>query len=102
MTPEECKENGGLGKFAIEVCKYCLDSKDCEIAREGFEKLEEKRQKEKEEKKRLAIKRLGGRAITKKDLICMYCQRNALKCKCKNKSEARFNLRVRNEMRKFF
>ena len=100
MSENNEKCIGGTGKFAQEICLYCNKLQDCKLAEKGYKSFIDRERKKQEERKKFAHSRLNGRKPTKKDLICQYCGNTALKCKCKNKPEGRFELRTKGWKKK--
>ena len=93
MDKEECKASGGLGRFNLDICFYCGQMATCDLAKEGRDKYNLQTQKDFEKRYELVPRHHGSPTITKKDLVCIYCNRSAEKCKCKDKEEARFEVR---------
>ena len=93
-TVKECRKMGGMGKFSHEICSYCKHLHTCELSKKDRMEWMEKEKEKIQMRKDYTRKHLGGRPVSKKDLVCMYCNRNALKCKCNSKPEARFELKT--------
>ena len=89
MNKLECQALGGIGRFSMEICSCCSLLKSCDLAKEEFDKHKLKTFRWHE----LVPRNYSGKKMDKTLLFCLYCGKNAEKCKCEGREEARFEIR---------